>query len=356
MKDIDMGRHSNRALLSISAALVASCVVGCSGDDTSSSLDGGGADGSQAVDAAVDGAATDAGKADSTAADGSVVDGSSVDGAGSGVDGSSVDGAGSIVDGSSVDGSISDAGTTDAPTDSAASHDGATGDGATTDASDAAAPQPLALCAAFDSRFLLNEADAGVAAAESARTQAWAFSIYDNFFNETGAYIGGDCSFSGFTLAVTNSSDMGGPYITFLDSWIQQFLGCPTTEDAGALAYGLLPPELAGHLYTTADLNKLSSDFVDAINNTLTCAGDCLNGPSPSPDGGTLADVAPLTDEQVASIRAELAYLQSHLQVSPTPLQSPTISFSTDPQCNPSTSCLDLCPTPDAGAQDASGD
>jgi hypothetical protein len=278
--------------------------------------------------------------ADSTAADSSAVDGSIVDGAGS-------------------DAGTTDAPTDSAPTDSAASGDGAMGDGettdgATTDASDAAPPQPLALCAAFDSRFLLNEADAGTANAEADRTTAWAYSIYDNFFNETGAYIGGECSFSGFTLAVTSTSDSGNAYSVFLDSWIQQFLGCPIAGDAGTLAYGLLPSELAGHVYTTADLNKLSSDFVDGIINTLSCAGDCLSGANTLPDGGTLANVAPLTDQQVASIRAELAYLQS--QVSTTTLDSGTISFSADPSCDPSTSCMDLCPAPDAGAHDASGD
>jgi hypothetical protein len=334
-----MGRHSYRALLSISAAVVTSCVVGCSGDDTSSSPDGSAPDGSVAVDAAADGTAKDAGMADST---------------GEGGVGSAADG--SAVDGSIVDGAGNDAGATDASTDSAASSDGAMADGATTDASDAAPlpPQPLALCAAFDSRFLLNEADAGTANAEADRTRTWAYDIYDNFFNGTGPYIGGDCSFSGFTLAVTSTSDTGNAYNAFLDSWIQQFLGCPIAGDAGTLAYGLLPSELAGHVYTTADLNKLSSDFVDGIINTLTCAGDCLNGAYTLPDGGTLANVAPLTDQQVASIRAELAYLQS--QVSTTTLDSGTISFSTDPSCDPSTECMDLCPAPDAGAQDASGD
>jgi hypothetical protein len=207
----------------------------------------------------------------------------------------------------------------------------------------------------MDSRFLLDEADASAAAAEFARSQAWAFDIYDNFFNQTGAYIGVDCSFSGFTLAVANSADNGAAYNAYLDSWIQQFMGCPIVEEAGALSYGLLPSELAGHVYTTADLNELSSIFVDGINNSLACAGDCIG----NADGGVEPpSLAPLTPEQIASIRAELAYLQS--QVSTSLVDSGSFSFSADPSCDPSTSCMALCPSPDAGTDagtsDASGD
>jgi hypothetical protein len=322
-----MRRQSNLALLSASAALLASCIVGCSTTSTETP------DGGMSPDAATDGPATDATTetgADTGAADVKASDGSLHDGA--------------IADGGGLD-ATTDA-MTDAMTDSTtdATADGTTTD-APTDASDGGPPEPLALCTLFDSRFLLNEADASTGGAESARSSSWAFDIYNNFFNRTGAYVAGNCSLSGFTLAVANSSDNGAAYNDYLDSWIQQFLGCPVVEEAGALSYGLLPSELAGHVYTTADLNQLSSDFIDGINNTLACAGDCIA--NVQNDGGEPPSLAPLTTEQIDSIQAELAHLQS--QVSTSLVDSGSLSFTPDPSCDPSSSCFALCPNPDAG-------
>jgi hypothetical protein len=309
-----MRRQSNLVLLSVSAALLAWCVVGCSSSTEP-----------PVGDAATDGPATDATKkegADTGAADVKASDGSLHDG--------------KVADGGGLDATTDS--TTDAATDSPTTD-------APADASESGPPEPLALCTLFDSRFALNESDAGIGAAESARSNSWAFDIYNNFFNRTGAYIAGDCSLSGFTLAVANSSDNGAAYNDYLDSWIQQFLGCPIIEEAGAHSYGLLPSELAGHVYTTDDLNRLSSDFIDGINNTLACAGDCIA--NVLSDGGEPPSVAPLTSDQIASIQAELAYLQS--QVSTSLVDSGSLSFTADPSCDPSTSCFALCPSSDAG-------
>jgi hypothetical protein len=258
---------------------------------------------------------------------------------------------GSTTDSSNPDGATTDSMSADAPTDSAASGgDGSGSDSGGADGEAGASPQPLALCTIFDSKFGIDETDAGTAEAEHNRTSAWAFDVGDNFINSTGGYVGGDCSFSGFADAVSGLSDMGLGYTDFLNGWIQQFLGCPVVgNDGGALTFGLVPADLAppGHVYTTADLDKLSSDFVDAINNTIACGGDCIN----IPDGGNLANVPPLTGTQIASIQAELAYLQS--QVTYAPVDSGTFSFSPDPSCDPVQSCMALCPSADAGASDA---
>jgi hypothetical protein len=61
-------------------------------------------------------------------------------------------------------------------------------------------------------------------------------------------------------------------------------------------------------------------------------------------DGGEPPSVAPLTSDQIASIQAELAYLQS--QVSTSLVDSGSLSFTADPSC---ASCFALCPSSDAG-------
>src|SRR5262249_2242304 len=81
-----------------------------------------------------------------------------------------------------------------------------------------------------------------------------------------------------------------------------KLFGCPDpAADPTPFAFGLIPPEQSGRVFTTADLALLSSLYVDSV--AISLQAPNFADPSvtpPFPD---------LTPEQLAQLRANLAQL-----------------------------------------------
>jgi hypothetical protein len=198
--------------------------------------------------------------------------------------------------------------------------------GSSSASADGGPPSPLNLCSLFDKVFACGgnrniptgkcvQPDAGIILDE--RLVTWASYVMDNFIT----VVSTDCRVAGaFTAA--GGVDMGTAWVNELPDYITQLFGCSA---AGPLTYDLPPPELAGytaghfkvvgHVYTTADLNALSQDFVLAAQQVLAGQGDNFTNPGagPAPPPNTEPDGGPfsLSPSQRSSLDAWLAYLQS---------------------------------------------
>ena len=125
-----------------------------------------------------------------------------------------------------------------------------------------------------------------------------------------------DCRLGNFYEGFNGT--IGAAYGSDLAGWVQGVLGCPyATADGGPLGYDLIPSTLAGHTFTTADLDLLSSLFVQSINSTIA-------GQIPLADGGGSA----LTDAQNEALLNYLHYLETTV---PSVVQSSVYTLSTCP-------------------------
>jgi hypothetical protein len=153
-------------------------------------------------------------------------------------------------------------------------------------------PAPLALCPTLDSLFIGQNGGAACAHVTTLscpdREDTWVSDILFSFAGVNSA----DCRYGQFASVLTQT-DVDN-YITNLSNFILQFFGCPFVGTlTGPLSFALLPPGLPSGV-TTADLAGLSQDFVTGITEAIAQNG--------SP---------PLTAPQLASINAQLTYLQT---------------------------------------------
>jgi hypothetical protein len=200
------------------------------------------------------------------------------------------------------------------------------------DAADAASVEQPALCTLLDTAWQLTPdaaAEVAMCATQSPvacpdRADNWANDIVVNQFV---SIFGSDCRLTNFAGAITNPTG----YVNTLIGWTEAFLGCPDPSqfDSGSIGYALIPAELSGHVFTQADLNALSQDWLLAIE-----ASSSQDAPVP----------LNLNATQIAQLQALLAQLQA--TVGGTIASTTIYSYGS--------SCVDA--GPDSGASDASGD
>lgn len=320
MRETNGLRHHRtiaRSATILACASAASLLWACSDDTTTPGTDAGGdvsvADSS--ADAAKDSAATD------SAMDAGAMDATTSDAKDS-----------TAPDSTTNDATTKDAPTTDSPSEAAppadAPSDSNSGDSATTsdaaaDASDAAPPQPLALCVTLDNACgLTNDGGACPNYSNSAgacpdREDNWADPIVQTAI----LAAQNDCRIqnSVYPASFLADSQAVTDYLNFLNLWVLELMGCPELgSDAGAGQYGLIPVPQQSNFFTTADTDALSSYIVTAINPTIDLYG------------GT-----DLTQAQLDTVTAELqrrALTLPHIRSS---------ALFSDPSA---------CPPPDAGS------
>jgi hypothetical protein len=318
------------AILTACGGIVASCVFACSGDDTTpvAGNDSGGAETSTQPDSG----GTD-GAMDSTTP---VLDASldvSVD--------VSVDVRLDALPDVRVDAAV------DAALDAAvdAGLDGAV-DATMADAEAGVTPlPPLDMCPTLDADYAVTT-DGIPADDYSARATTWSPDI-------SGAPSGfaqavfNDCRVNGMTGAPLAGADGGTDsdlvlaYLSQLNAWTLQFMGCGLA-DAGALSYsGLIPANAAGHVFTLADFNVLSSLYEDATITRASFFWGADGNPTPSP----------ISVDQIDQIQAQLnAMAAAYPGVNKT---SQRLTYSTCPDAGAEGGTNDA--GGDGGA-DASGD
>jgi len=187
-----------------------------------------------------------------------------------------------------------DSSTTDAPADSPFADSG----GDAPDVVEDAGPPPApALCSTYDDAWL-NYAgdsppppDASVADAVFDRLYTWAGDVGSNGFYTA---VSQDCRLANFFSSIPSQDDRIS-YGNNLSGWLEMLVGCPDLGplDGGPIGYSIIPDALAGHTFTTADLDLLSSLMVNALDTSLQSYG----GPA-------------LTSDERAAITALLAYYQ----------------------------------------------
>ncbi|MGA7122073.1 MAG: hypothetical protein WBY94_18345 [Polyangiaceae bacterium] len=267
---------------------------------SSSSGSGGSGSGSSGSGSSGSGSSGSSGGAEGGAAGSSSGDASSGDGA-SREDASSD---GGLSDRTLSDSPSGDATANDAPVSDAseAGPDSSAGDSArdsspdqtAADGSDAGQVTPVELCPVLDNDWSLPAADAASCATQTItavcpdRLDSWSLDIVTDY--GTGN-VATDCRISSMFTLMTNSDI--SQYSNDLLYWTLAFFGCPAqpSVDSGSFQYGLIPRSLASHVFTTADLQLLSSFYVQAVQQAITV------------DQG-LPD---LTATQYAQINAQLA-------------------------------------------------
>ncbi|MGD0676739.1 MAG: hypothetical protein ABSC94_15100 [Polyangiaceae bacterium] len=201
----------------------------------------------------------------------------------------------------------------DQSTHDAAVLDATNGEGPTPDASSEAdaGPPELQMCETLDAIWGI-QTDAGGCDTETTgacpdRADNWVAGIEDSFGtcalatppDQASQDSPSDCR----VFEIFNATENGGVLTddeqndwvqNTLPAFILAFFGCPQVgADAGPLAYGLIPGALSSHVFTTADLTLISSYFSTSVQQAVSGAG------------GTL------TQDQIAAINAQLAYLQT---------------------------------------------
>jgi hypothetical protein len=160
-----------------------------------------------------------------------------------------------------------------------------------------AAPSSLHMCAMFDTDWGVgptsNQCLDTTTGACPDRVGSWGFDVVVAF----STVLSADCRLADmFNAQGFSAEDYGNE----LSAWTLQFFGCPDSDlSSGPLKFGLLPSALATHVFTTADLKALSDLYVDALNEARANPIASLAENPP----------APLTSEQIANIRANLAAL-----------------------------------------------
>jgi hypothetical protein len=170
---------------------------------------------------------------------------------------------------------------------------------------------PLALCPLLDLNFLGESQGSACDLVSSPdctenRVDTWSNAIALDY--ALGA--ANDCHFGGWAGLLT-----GGDVADWLNGLLAfnlYFFGCPATGTVtGPLAFQLVPPALASHTWTTADLNLLSTFYSAGVAQALS-------------DNGS----PPLTAAQAAAVNAQLAALVAAF---PNKVTSSNFTFSTCP-------------------------
>jgi hypothetical protein len=173
-------------------------------------------------------------------------------------------------------------------------------------------PAPVSLCLALDSDFQLRSLGDVCSATITTNTCTDRFLVWDsNIVNNLGFLNGTDCRFGNLPNAFTSDLQIFD-YLGALTNFTLESLGCPYVGTLiGPLTDALVPANLApeGIHLTSADLTALSSDFIAAIQLSLSQNG------SPA-----------LTSAQLAPLQTELSYLQANV---PGTVQSSKYTYST---------------------------
>jgi hypothetical protein len=181
--------------------------------------------------------------------------------------------------------------------------------------------------------------DSGSADIQSEIGGTWAFDVAQDF----GANLYNDCRTQNLAVAISNDVDTGTDYQNAVNVWVTQLFGCSIALDAGALTYGLLPPEpeQAGQIWTKADLAALNEIFVLSVEQTLDGSGSAQQNGLPAPN--TLTGGAPftLTAQQLSDLKSNLALLAAG--VSGVNSSTTHYSFAVDPDAGAT------CEVPDGG-------
>ncbi len=172
-------------------------------------------------------------------------------------------------------------------------------------------PAPLALCPLLSTEFT-GESGGAVCATQTTSSCPDAVGTWDSaIVLDFGTLVTSDCRFGQWSTGLLTSTDVIN-YLVDLTSFTLQFFGCPFVGQlTGPLAFQVIPAALASRTFTTADLQTLSSLYVQAINQAIS-------------DNGSPA----LTPAQLASINAQLTFLQGTVAHQVT---SSTFTFSTCP-------------------------
>jgi hypothetical protein len=194
------------------------------------------------------------------------------------------------------------------------------------DGGDAAQVTPVELCPVLDNDWGLSTDAAASCATQTItaacpdRLDSWSLNIVSDY--GTGN-VATDCRISSMFTLMSNSDI--SQYSNDLLYWTLAFFGCPAqpSVDAGPFQYGLIPRSLASHVFTTADLQLLSSFYVQAVQQAITV-------------DQALPD---LTATQYAQINAQLAAWAAEV-----PDTQPSSVYS-----------FDSCAT-DAGSESSSSD
>jgi hypothetical protein len=144
---------------------------------------------------------------------------------------------------------------------------------------------------------------------ETERLASWGFDVQDNFLTNAD----NDCRTQNLVAAVFGTdADLGLAWQNALVVFAAQLFGCPPMP-AGALKYGLLPPEpeQRSQVWTAADLAALNEDFVIAVEQALDGTGDAQLGygaqPAPNTAGGVPFALTPAQKAELESTLAKLA-------------------------------------------------
>lgn len=170
-------------------------------------------------------------------------------------------------------------------------------------------PLPLDMCPYLDSQFI--GVDGGAACTHETtdncpdRVDSWDDAIVFAFASASSS----DCRFGQWGPPLFTSADVA-TFLNDLLAFTLQFFGCPEEPGTtGPLTFGLIPEVLAGHRFTTADLDALSDTYVSGVETALSENG--------SP---------PLTFQQEFLIRARLHRLARRV---PNVVPSSKFTFST---------------------------
>ncbi len=137
---------------------------------------------------------------------------------------------------------------------------------------------PLMMCADLDARWGL--------AADGDRAATWANDISFAY----AIALGEECRISAMAISLSEEEQAG--YLNTLVAWTLQLFGCPSTMgDLAAMTYGLTETGIAS-VFTTADLELLSTLYVGAVEQAIV-------------------DVAgePLPEDKLSLLRAQLVTL-----------------------------------------------
>jgi hypothetical protein len=196
---------------------------------------------------------------------------------------------GHVADSSAPDGNAGDAGNP-----GEAGNSGDAGD---------AGPQPVALnlCGTFDAMW-----PAGLPRADA---HSWPTEFIQGANPGTEGYqslIYADCAVEDL-MAQVPAQDLG-PWLTQLEEFEYQLFGCPDpSADAGSIGFALVPPNLYGQPLTSADLDRLSDWYLEAV---IQAVIDQAVTQESYPLDASYAP-ALLTAQQIESIRQALAAAQT---------------------------------------------
>lgn len=172
-------------------------------------------------------------------------------------------------------------------------------------------PAPLTFCPALDSLFI--GVDGGPACATITtpscpdRVNSWDGTIV----NDYAIVLGGDCRFGQWTPP-TFPVDAIVAYLNDLVAFTLELFGCPFQGlQAGPLTDRLVPAFFSSHVFTTAELQALTDDYVAGFQQAFADFG-----------------LPPPTAAQVSALRAQFTYLQSKV---PNSAAGSSFGFSTCP-------------------------